>query len=167
MAKPVATTDHGPGATPRLSVRHILSRLRELPPSEIALAAEAFATLAVVRAGLAVLPFATVMRLFRLRSGPAPSSAEAECAARDYALRRIGRAIDRGQRLAPFRAVCLEQAIAACLMIRRRRVPTHFHLGVAKGDESMTAHAWACSGSRIVTGRAGIGDHVRIATFTA
>jgi hypothetical protein len=45
--------------------------------------------------------------------------------------REIGWAVTTGARHVPFRAVCLPQALAARMMLKRRRVPSVIHFGAA------------------------------------
>ena len=51
----------------------------------------------------------------------------------------------------PFRAVCLQQALACQIMLRRRGVEARLHYGVAIG-ERLEAHVWVSVGNRIVIG---------------
>src|SRR5690242_11484210 len=96
--------------------------------------------LLVVRLLLALLPFPRVLRLLRVapgrESGGRRSAAEAG---------EVGRAIARAARHVPFRAVCLEQAFAAALMLRRRGLAATVHLGVAReaSEPELKAHAWS------------------------
>ena len=57
----------------------------------------------------------------------------------------------RAARHVPFRAVCLQQAFAALLMLRRRHLP----------------HAWSYCGQVGVTGVAAAEGFVAVAAFTA
>jgi hypothetical protein len=48
---------------------------------------------------------------------------------------------------------CLVQAIAAQLMLKRRRVPSTLYLGMTKNEtRELTAHAWVRSGQVILAG---------------
>lgn len=74
--------------------------------------------------------------------------------------RRIGHIVLRVSRYMPFRAVCLQQAIATRRMLRRRNVPATVFLGVTPdlekwGKSRDTAHAWVVSGSSVVSGLQG------------
>lgn len=52
----------------------------------------------------------------------------------------------------PFRAVCLQQAIAARAMLARRGIGSVLHLGVDTSTCKMSAHAWLDVGVLKVTG---------------
>lgn len=145
-----------------------LRRALALPPRDLLLGLEAFGYLAIARL-LLVLPFARAMQVLGLKAGPASDLAWYAAGpdeSADDELRRIGIALLRAASIAPFRAVCLQQAVAANLMLRRRRQYSEIHFGVAKGQQGdVTAHAWACSAGHVVTGLAGIAGHTPIATF--
>ncbi len=70
-------------------------------------------------------------------AGRNASARDAELAA------EIGWATVRAARHVPFKAVCLPQAMAARIMLRRRDVPSVLHFGAAKGrNKQIDAHAW-------------------------
>jgi hypothetical protein len=65
----------------------------------------------------------------------------------------IGWAVTRAARVVPFRAVCLPQAIAARLMLDRRRLSSVLRLGAGKGSQKpLDAHAWLDAAGVHVTG---------------
>jgi hypothetical protein len=110
---------------------------------------EAVATLLEVRLILGFLPFARALRLLRVAQAQGAPGRIAVTEAAD-----IARAISRAARHVPFRAVCLQQAFAALLMLRRRGLAATVHLG-AKRDpdlDALIAHAWCCCGMIPVTG---------------
>jgi hypothetical protein len=139
-----------------------------LPARERRLVLEAVLTLATARALLAVLPFRHAIRRLGLQHrSNTDAGLTISSAAADPIIGAIGRGIGRAQRIVPFRAVCLQQACAAAVMLRRRGLAAEVHFGVtAAGDASMSAHAWSVCGGDIVTGAAGIDAHTRIAVFT-
>lgn len=53
----------------------------------------------------------------------------------------IVRAVAQAAAVMPFRAVCLQQALACQIMLRRRGVEARLHYGVAIG-ERLEAHVW-------------------------
>jgi hypothetical protein len=82
--------------------------------------------------------------------------------------RRIGWAIGGVSRFAPWRTKCLEQAIAAKVMLRIRRIPNTMYLGVARGEHEESpigAHAWVRTGTFNVTGGARIEHYAVLSTF--
>ena len=53
----------------------------------------------------------------------------------------------------PWQAVCLPQAMAAKIMLRRRSIPSVLYLGMRKGDTNpYHAHAWVQAGGEAITG---------------
>ena len=59
----------------------------------------------------------------------------------------------RAARYVPFKAVCLPQAMAARVMLKRRGVESVMHFGAAKGTEKpLDAHAWLDAAGVEVTG---------------
>jgi hypothetical protein len=55
----------------------------------------------------------------------------------------ISWAVTRAARYAPFRALCLPQAMAAKLMLERRGIPSALHFGARRGQcKPIDLHAW-------------------------
>ena len=81
----------------------------------------------------------------------------------------VGRAIVRAARYVPFRAVWLQQAFAALLILRRRGLAATVHLGLAReaGAGTLKAHAWCRCGELPVTGVVAAHGFVAIAAFMA
>ncbi len=148
-----------------IAPRSRIRRLLALPAREIALGAEALLFLALARM-LLLLPFARVMRLLGLKAGESSfAAAHAEDTASGI-LHDIRIAILRAGHAAPFRAACLPQAVAAGLMLRRRRQTLEIHFGVIReADGAVSAHAWTCCAGCVITGMEGMAGHVPIATF--
>ena len=147
----------------------MISRLHRFSWPERMLALEAFGTLACVRLILAMLPFAVAMRQFRLH----PSSSQPEIH-KDAAYPAgtvpdaVRDAVRRAGKIAPFRAVCLQQAIAASLMLRRRGLPAQVYFGVARdGKTALEAHAWSICDGVVVTGERGRTRYVQVAVFVS
>lgn len=114
--------------------------------------------LAVARLALLVVPFPLLAKRFgtfvppgdaRVALQRSPGGEEHKRLARE-----IGWAVSRAARHAPFRAVCLPQAMAAQIMLRRRKVPSVMHFGAAKeaGGSTLDAHAWLDAAGIEVTG---------------
>jgi len=117
--------------------------------------------LLAARMAFGLLPLPHALRLFRIVPGEtgAGRTAVSEVA-------EISRAIARAARHVPFRAVCLQQAFAALLMLRRRGLAATVHLGLTREDAgNLKAHAWSYSGKMPVTGDAQARDFVPVATF--
>jgi transglutaminase superfamily protein len=81
------------------------------------------------------------------------------------AARDIGWAVSCAARHVPFEAVCLPQAIAAKKMLARRGVKSVLHFGVARGEDSLDAHAWVDSDGVEVTGYPVAGRFREVARF--
>ena len=98
----------------------------------------------------AVLPAETYCapakaRAVQKASTPGPNSAGLA--------RAVGWAVTRSARYVPFKAVCLPQAMAARIMLKRRGVASVMHFGAAKSkDEALDAHAWLDAAGVEVTG---------------
>lgn len=137
-------------------------RTFRLRPEERRLALEALTALASARLTLALLPFPTAMRRLGLRAGRMEAETAADAAVREA----VAAAIRRAARVAPFRAVCLQRAVAAALLLRRRAQPVEVHFGLARDSDGLAAHAWAMCGGLAVTGEERRGAFTPIAMFT-
>lgn len=132
---------------PRLGLIAAVAGLSRLPALERGPTCEAVLLLLIVRVALALLPLGAVLRLFRIHQGAA-AAGRIDRHAADV----IARAIARTSRHVPFRAVCLQQAFAALLMLRRRGLAATVHLGVLREGVELNAHAWTECGDVPVTG---------------
>lgn len=111
---------------------------------------EAALCLALVRAAILAVRFPSLSRHLGARMR---ESTHDDDEAKRPVLRRIRWAIGAVSRRAPWRCMCLEQAIAAKLMLRRRGIESTLYLGVARHEgETIQAHAWLRSGSVYVVG---------------
>ena len=142
-------------------------RFARLDARERRTALEAAAVLALVRLLVAVLPFARVMRLLGLRLADGGTAGTAAGAADGAAARAVSAAVARASRNLPLRAVCLHQAAAAAVMLRRRGLPAEVRFGVARRAGTVEAHAWSLSCGVPVTGAAESRDFAPIAVFRA
>jgi len=150
--------------------RPIFRKFAGLDAERRALLVEAVACLTGARLALVFVPFPRLARRLgsfvppvdsRVRdaSSPAPAghSRHAE---------RIGWAVTRAARYVPFRAVCLPQAMAARIMLRRRGIRSVLHFGAAKrGREPFETHAWLDAAGVEVTGYPVAMESVEIASF--
>ncbi|NOZ06700.1 MAG: lasso peptide biosynthesis B2 protein [Chloroflexi bacterium] len=127
------------------SLRRRLRTLRQLSWADRLLLAEALVMLGLARLAVVALPFRWIAA--RLDAAHSPTARVDRSKAR-----RVGVAIRRVARITPWRSKCLEQAVAGYWMLRRRDLPGVLHLGVAKEDEVMEAHAWLHCGNQIITG---------------
>jgi Transglutaminase-like superfamily len=152
------------------AIRLRLARFSRADIGKKAMAVEALAWLALTRAALVVVPFPRLARfmgefvspqdprvaLARARAAPE----QAETAA------TIGRIVLLAANAAPFRAVCLPQALAARAMLSRRGVRSVLYFGAARGEEPpFDAHAWLDAAGVEVTGYPLAHDFTGIACF--
>jgi len=84
----------------------------------------------------------------------------------------IGRVVEIVGRCLPFRALCLEQAIAVRRMLTRRGIPAVIYLGIARdqadrarADLEQAAHAWLAVGSQVVSGDGELEKYAVVARF--
>lgn len=134
-----------------------LRRLVRLPSYRRQLVIEALFALMAARALMLLRRFEHVAgRLGRPISAGTedcivPIGPEAEQVAKD-----ISWAIRWVARIVPFRSVCLQQAVAARIMLRRRKIQSTLYFGVLRTTENGTvglkAHAWLRAGLVEVTG---------------
>lgn len=134
-----------------------LIRLVQLGNNRRALLFEATAWLLLARLSLLCISFPRLAA--HLGTVVAPTDprarAAASAASRDAAqlAAEIGWAVTRAARHVPFRAVCLPQAMAARLMLRRRGVASVLHFGARTGQtKPIDAHAWLDAAGVKVTG---------------
>ena len=140
-----------------------LARFLALRRSERRRTVEAALWLLLVRLALGVLPFRWALRMLRIKPGEATGGRidASEAAA-------IGGAVERAARYVPFRAVCLQQALAALLMMRRRGLAGTARFGIARDERGeLKAHAWSHCGELPVTGVAAARSYVAVAAFAA
>lgn len=84
----------------------------------------------------------------------------------------IGRVVERVARSAPFRALCLQQAIAVRRMLARRGLRATVLLGVsrmaadrAEPRNGIAAHAWVKVGARVINGDSNLANYTVVARF--
>lgn len=136
-------------ATPRRST---------LSPRDRALLGEAFACLALARLATLLLPFRVVARGLGAHNEESTRAEPATARAR-----RVGAAVAVAARRTPWRSLCLEQAVAAKAMLRRRGIPSTLYLGVTAAP--FEAHAWVRVGEVNVTGGTDVDRFAVVATF--
>jgi hypothetical protein len=120
-----------------MSPMRTLSKFRALSASRRRLAVRSLLTVAAVRIGLTVLPFARLQAAVR-RSANRPLSPGSSAAdsAEEFAW-----AVRAASRYVP-RATCLVQALALELLLSRGGYAAKLRIGVAKENGDLKAHAW-------------------------
>ena len=144
-----------------------VGKLAALSWRERALLVEAGVLLAGARLAVVALPFKTLAPRLGVRVDPQSAAPTPPVdAAR---LGRLTWAMGAVSARTPWRSMCLEQAIAAQAMLRRRRIPNTLYLGVARptagGAGPPTAHAWVRCGDVDVTGGNRIDHYAVVTTF--
>jgi hypothetical protein len=76
--------------------------------------------------------------------------------------------IKRASRYSPWRTKCFEQAIAAKMMLKRRRIVCTIFFGVYQNidDSKLNAHAWLESNGVIITGGGNLEHYTIVGSFT-
>jgi hypothetical protein len=151
-------------------IRRSFASARKLGWRRRALIAEAVVWLLVLRLALLLVPFPRLARTLgacvppadpRVTAAGAPTTREAAGLARD-----VGWAVTRGAAHAPFKAVCLPQALAARTMLKRRGVASVMRFGVARlPGQPLVAHAWLDAAGVEVTGYPAARGFAEIACF--
>jgi hypothetical protein len=126
-------------------------------PRRQLLVVEACASMFVARVSLAIFPFRRIAR--GLGAFVPPTDPRVLAQAEDAPVeqvrvaRAVGWAVRSSAPYMPFRAVCLQQAIAAQAMLRRRGIASVMHFGAGKSDDKpIDAHAWLDAAGVKVTG---------------
>jgi hypothetical protein len=145
----------------------MVARARRLSAAEYALAVEALIAMGFMRLLFLTCSFPWAIRRLGLRPSPATVSVARADPAPAAAIAAVQRSILHACRVAPFRAVCLQQAFAALLMLRRRGLSVEVRFGIAhSAGDSFTAHAWAMCGGVAVTGGGAARQATPVAVFT-
>jgi len=127
---------------------------------------EAFVLLGLMRAAILLFPFRTIAKMMGLTQVNTSSFVCEEMAARPTA---VGWAIQAAAARTHWESACLAQALAGMSMLSRRGVSATIYLGVGKGEndaETISAHAWLCSGDTILTGGCGVERFSAISSFS-
>jgi len=113
-----------------------------------AIACEAIAMLALARLMVLALPFHRIAKRLAVGASSGPMEAGVTRAA------AVARMVRTAARAMPFRAMCLEQAVATAAMLRRRHIPATIHLGTARNPHAagFEAHAWLSVAGEVVVG---------------
>lgn len=131
----------------------MIRTLRHLSWRDWGTAVEATICLALARLAVRLVRFTTLSPRLGVQMQETPLEDDHELRP---VLRRIRWAIGAVSRRVPWRCMCLEQAIASKMMLRRRGIGSTLYLGVARDANTsgaqVEAHAWLRCGSYYVTG---------------
>jgi hypothetical protein len=155
---------------PSRSIRRRLRRFAQVGNRRRALLIEAATWLLLARLSLIFIPFPRLARYLGAFVSPTDARAmQTSSTGSPEDIRvaeEISWAVTRAARHAPFRAVCLPQAMAARIMLRRRGVGSVLHFGAAKGlDKPLDTHAWLDAAGVEVTGYPVARTYAEIACF--
>ena len=153
----------------RLRARRLLHRFGQIDNRRRLMLVEAVVCLLAARLALVFVPFARLARYLGTFVPPADARA---LQARDKTspdqarlAAEIGWAVTRSARYVPFKAVCLPQAMAARVMLKRRGVGSVLHFGASGREKPFDAHAWLDAAGVEVTGYPQARDFAEIACF--
>jgi hypothetical protein len=151
-------------------IRRRLRRFAQVNNRRRMLLGEAVVWLLLARLALLFIPFPRLAR--HLGTFVPPTDPRAlqvmSKGSHEYAriAEEVGWAVTRAARHVPFKAVCLPQAMAARIMLKRRGVDSVLHFGAAKGqDKPLDAHAWLDAAGVEVTGYPVAKNFAEIACF--
>jgi hypothetical protein len=138
-------------------IRRLLLRWRQVDNRRRLLLAEAVVCLLAARFALLFIPFPHLGRRLGTFVPPTdPRATRVTAGSLDeqkWLAQDIGWAVTSAARYVPFRAVCLPQAMAARVMLKRRGVASVMHVGAAMGlGKPIDAHAWLDAAGVEVTG---------------
>jgi hypothetical protein len=138
----------------------LLRKFLALPAADRWLLVKAALLLEAIKLGMVLLPFRTLRRLAGRAAG-----APARRPRRGYAsAERVTWAVEAASRHTPGVKSCLNQALAAQVLLARRGHPALVRIGVARGEGGrFQAHAWVESGGEVVVGGSG---HERFTPLT-
>jgi hypothetical protein len=132
----------------------------KIKPAEYTMFLEAWSCLAMARLMLVFRPFKKILPF--LRSG----EKNVEINVNSEILQQIKLSIARACVRSPWRTRCFEQALAAKMMLNRRKISSTIFFGVKKENtEELAAHAWVKSGEFIVTGWQKVKEYTVVGSF--
>jgi len=138
------------------SIRRRFLRLAQVGNQRRVLLAEAVLGLLVARFLLSFVSFPQLARRFGTLVTPTdPRLTKVVDADPDQAriAQEVSWAVTRAARHAPFKAVCLPQAMTAQAMLKRRGIASVLHFGGLTGEaKSLDSHAWLDAAGVQVTG---------------
>jgi hypothetical protein len=132
-----------------MSFPKLMKRLSQLSGDEWSLLCETLFGLTKARILVRILPFPALAK--RLGEHMAETGEEDHLARQPF-LASLTWAVGALSRRLPWRCQCLEQAMAAQMVLRRRNIPHTLYLGAHQREGKLEAHAWVRCGGRLVTG---------------
>ncbi len=126
---------------------------------EVGQFAAAWLALAVARLVILLLPFRAIVRTLHWGRGSGIADEQPGL--------ELAHAVRRAAARVPWRAVCLDQGLAAHWLMRFRGIPSVFHYGINPAGRELSAHVWVSLGERILVGEDEAERHARVASFPA
>lgn len=114
----------------------IVRRLSASAPRDYLAAIESVAWAIAVEIGLRLLSMSTIFALIERVPRWATGTPSAE------RWQRLSRVAAVPYRIVAGRGICLRHSLVLTAMLRRRGVPAHVRIGVARRDGAVAAHAW-------------------------
>jgi hypothetical protein len=144
--------------------KYRIKRALRLPLAGKVLLAEVLVLLALARTAVLLLPFRWLAPILGKQGRAEPRPADPRSA---RWARRIGLVVHRASQNVPWTSKCLDQALAAKVLLARRGIAATVYFGV-KNDEQgeLAAHAWLRSGTIYVTGGGNHTSYTVINVFT-
>jgi len=131
-----------------------LRRSLRISTTELWLLVKATLLLEAIKLGMQLLPFRALRRLLDRVAGTFAGWRDTSCPS----VNKIAWVIETASRHTPGAKSCLNQALAAQVMLTRGGYPSQLHIGVAKGEQGQfKAHAWVESEGRVVIGGSQLG----------
>lgn len=141
-----------------MSKSGLISRWVRLGRRRQALLIEALLALAGASAAIRLRAFE---RAIRMGSLPLTGRPVVEDITQD-----VRRAVETAARIAPWRAVCIQQGLTLQWMLRRRGVDARLHYGIARDEiGELQAHVWVAAGGAVIIGGAQAAQFKCVATF--
>jgi hypothetical protein len=142
-----------------------LRRLVRLDGASKRALAEALLLLTAASVAIRLLPF---RRTAALMGGKERDVRRGDSAELARTVNRCAWALHFWADRVPWRAVCFQRGLALHWMLRRRRLPSLLHYGVAQSAaEGLRAHVWVSSGGRIAMGGEQAAEFTCLASFPA
>lgn len=81
---------------------------------------------------------------------------------------RLGWAVEQWRKRVPWRAMCIQSALALHILLRRRGKASTLHYGISRpGHGPLRAHVWLSIDGVTIMGGEAAAMHVPVATFSA
>lgn len=125
----------------------LITKFYRIPLNQKVLVVEAICFLLASKLLLLILPFRICKMIFR-------KNEQLDNQPKAQTLKEIRIAIERANKIAVWKNVCLVKSFAARFMLQRRGIASSIYLGITITNETkLAAHAWLISGGVYITPR--------------